>query len=251
MTIRIRPGFRCTAAFGIVALLTFVSPAAQTPSDGAHVEFEVASVKLVEPPAPAHAVGLNITPGRLLIEAATLRQILGLAYAIQRVRVIGGPSWTDAEQYSIAAKTESADVTPQQVRTMLQALMADRFKVSVRRASREISMYRLVRIKDAPALQLAKDGEKAEVIVDKGRLAFANSPVSGLVNYLANILNSPVQDETGLSGLYDFSLETVTAAGEMVAPFTAVQEQLGLKLQPTKARMEVLIIDHAERPTPN
>jgi hypothetical protein len=172
----------------------------------------------VEPPAPAHAVGLNITPGRLLIEAATLRQILGLAYAIQRVRVLDGPSWTDTEPYTIAAKTESADLTREQVRAMLQALIADRFKVSLRRESREISMYRLVRIKDATALRLAKDGDNTEVIV---------------------------------GGSYDFSLETVTAAGEVVSPFTAVQEQLGLKLEPTKAQMEVLVIDHAERPTPN
>lgn len=239
------------AAFGIVALLTFVSPAAQTPPQGPHVQFEVASVKLVDPPAPPHGVGLIITPGRVSIEAATLRQILGLAYAIQRVRVIGGPSWADTEQYTIAAKTESADATRDQVRTMLQALMADRFKVSLRPESREISMYRLVRIKDAPALKLARDGEKTEVLVDKGRLAFANSQLGGLVNYLANILNSPVQDQTGLTESYDFSIEMVTAAGDVVSPFTAVQEQLGLKLEPTRAQMEVLVIDHAERPTPN
>jgi uncharacterized protein (TIGR03435 family) len=134
---------------------------------------------------------------------------------------------------------------------MLQALMAERFKVSLRPESREISMYRLVRIKDSTALKLAKDGEKTEVFLDKGRLTFANSLLAGLVNYLANILDSPVQDETGLSGSYDFSLEAVTATGEVVSPFTAVQEQLGLKLEATKGQMEVLVIDHAERPTPN
>jgi uncharacterized protein (TIGR03435 family) len=251
MTIRIRADSRRAAAFGIVSLLTFVSSAAQTPTQGPHLEFEVASVKLVDPPAPPHAVGLIITPGRVLIEAATLRQILGLAYAIQRVRVIGGPSWTDTEQYTIAAKTESADTTREQVRTMLQALMADRFKVSLRRESREISMYRLVRIKDASAPKAAKDGEKTDVIVDKGRLTFSNSQLGGLVNYLANILDSPVQDETGLSASYDFSLEMVSASGEVVSPFTAVQEQLGLKLEPTKTQIEVLVIEHAERPTPN
>src|SRR5262245_20312893 len=252
MTVGHRTRSTRTAAFGIVAFLTIVSSAAQTPSNYSHTEFEVASVKRVEPPAPPHAVGLNIGPGRLLIEAATLRQILGLAYAVQRVRVIGGPSWADTEQYTIAAKIESADVTRQQVRTMLQALMSDRFKVSIRPESREISMYRLVKVKDdATALKLAKNGEKADVTLDKGRLTFANSLLTGLVNYLANILDSPVQDETGLSGSYDFSLEMVTATGEVVSAFTAVQEQLGLKLEPTKAQMEVLVIDHAERPTPD
>src|SRR5262249_44347492 len=79
----IRTRSRRAAAIGIVALLTIVSSAAQTPSADSHTEFEVASVKRVEPPAPGHAVGLNITPGRLFIEAATLRQILGLAYAVE------------------------------------------------------------------------------------------------------------------------------------------------------------------------
>jgi hypothetical protein len=73
MVIRIRPEFSRAAALGAVVLLTNISTAAQTPSEGSHLEFEVASVKRVEPPAPAHAVGLNITPGRVLIEAATLR----------------------------------------------------------------------------------------------------------------------------------------------------------------------------------
>ena len=251
MVNRIRLGFCRAVALLVVALVTIVSPAAQTPPNGSHLEFEVASVKRVEPPAPAHAVSLNITPGRLLIEAATLRQILGLAYAIQRVRVIGGPPWVDSDQYTVIAKTESPDVTRPQMRTMLQALMADRFKVSLRQETREISMYRLVNIKDVIALHVAKAGEKSGVILDSGRLTFVNSQLAGLVNYLANILDSPVQDQTSLNGSYDFSLEMVTATGDVVSPFTAVQEQLGLKLEPTKAPMEVLIIDRAERPTPN
>jgi uncharacterized protein (TIGR03435 family) len=235
----------------MIAFISIVAPTAQTPSGGSRIEFEVASIRRVDPPAPPHGVSLKITPGRLLIEAATLRQILGLAYGIQRVRVLGGPSWVDSEQYTITAKAESADVTQQQVRTMLQALMADRFNVSVRRESRELSMYRLVKIKEAPALTIAKDGENAQLTLEKGALTFANSPLAGLVNYLANTLDTRVQDETGLSASYDFRLQTISGEGEVVSPFTAVQEQLGLKLEPTKGRLEVLIIDHAERPTSN
>ena len=102
--------------------------------------FEVASVKFVDPPAPAHAVGLNITPGRLGIDAATLRQIIGLAYGIQRVRVVGGPGWTDFEEYTIAAKPERSDASRDQIRTMLQTLLADRFKVSLHRETKEITV---------------------------------------------------------------------------------------------------------------
>ena len=70
--------------------------------------FEVASVKPVNPPAGPHVVSLIINHGRLNIEAAELRQIVGLAYAIQRVRVLGGPEWADSDQFDIAAKADSA-----------------------------------------------------------------------------------------------------------------------------------------------
>ena len=90
-----------------------------------------------------------------------------------------------------------------------------------------------------------------DVVPEKGRLTFSNAPLAGLVNYLANILDRPVQDETGLSGSYDFRLEMLAPTGEVLSPFTVVQEQLGLKLEATKAPVEVLVLDHAERPTPN
>jgi uncharacterized protein (TIGR03435 family) len=213
--------------------------------------FEVASVKLVDPPAPAHAVGMNITPGRLGIDAATLRQIIGLAYGIQRVRVVGGPGWTDVEQYTIAATLEKSDASRDEIRTMLQTLLADRFKVSLHRETKELSVYKLIQANKGTTLKTAKTGGAVEVVPEKGRLTFSNAPLTGLVNYLANILDRPVEDETGLKGSYDFRLEMLAPSGETLSPFTVVQEQLGLKLEATKAPVEVLVIDHADRPTPN
>ena len=92
-------------AVGIAAVVgccVAVTLSAQTPAP-ASPAFEVASVKLVEPPMPAHAVRLNVSPGRLTVDAATLRQIIGLAYGLQRVRVTDGPNWADADQgWSVA-----------------------------------------------------------------------------------------------------------------------------------------------------
>src|SRR5258707_3755750 len=79
--------------------------------------FEVASVKPVNPPAGPHVVSLIINHGRLNIEAAELRQIVGQAYAIQRIRVLGGPVWADSEQFDIVAKAESPDATRDEIRS--------------------------------------------------------------------------------------------------------------------------------------
>ena len=86
--------------------------------------FEVASVKPVNPPAGTHVVSLLINHDRLKIEAVELRQIVGLAYAIQRVRVLGGPDWLDSDQFDILAKAENAESTQDEMRSMLQALLA-------------------------------------------------------------------------------------------------------------------------------
>lgn len=91
--------------------------------------FEVASVKPVNPPAGPHVVSLIVNHGKLNIEAAELRQIVGLAYAVQRVRVLGGPGWADSDQFDIVANAESADATRDEIRSMLQTLLAERFKL--------------------------------------------------------------------------------------------------------------------------
>src|SRR6476620_1620717 len=100
--------------------------AAQVSSFAAQVSsFEVASVKPITPPAGPHVVSLIINHGRLNIEAAELRQIVGLAYAVQRIRVLGGPGWADSDQFDIAAKAESADATRDEIRGMMQTLMGE------------------------------------------------------------------------------------------------------------------------------
>src|ERR1700693_5231005 len=103
--------------------------------------FEVTSVKPVKPLAGPHVVSLIINHGRLNIEAAELRQIVGQAYAVQRIRVLGGPVWADSDQFDIAAKAESADATRDEIRTMLQTLLAERFKLVVHRETKEMPAY--------------------------------------------------------------------------------------------------------------
>jgi uncharacterized protein (TIGR03435 family) len=227
-------------------LAALLSAAAQASS------FEVASVKPVNPPAGTHIVSLLINHQRVNIEAAELRQIVGLAYAIQRVRVVGGPDWADADQFDIAAKTEAADPTRDEVRSMLRSLLAERFRLAVHPETKEAATYSLVAAKGGAKLKTAAPDRPAGMSDRAGpggaqQTVFQSSPLRILVNMLANTLSSPVVDNTGLTGLYDYTLEWPEAGGSLMASL----EQLGLKLEAKKAPVEVLVIDHAERPTAN
>jgi uncharacterized protein (TIGR03435 family) len=220
--------------------------AAQVPS------FEVASVKPVSPPAGPHVVSLVINHGRLNIEAAELRQIVGLAYAVQRIRVLGGPEWADADQFDIAAKAESADATRDEIRSMLQALLAERFKLVVHHETKEMGAYSLVLTKNGSKLKTAPADRKSGMAHTVGpsgeqRTVFEASPLKVLVNMLANTLGSPVVDKTRLDGLYDFTFEWPDAGSTL---FTSV-DQLGLKLEAKKELVEVLVIERAEHPSAN
>jgi uncharacterized protein (TIGR03435 family) len=214
--------------------------------------FEVASVKPVNPPAGPHVVSLIINHGKLNIEAAELRQIIGLAYAVQRVRVLGGPRWADSDQFDIAAKAESADATRDEIRGMLQTLLAERFNLVVHRETKEIPAYSLVPAKSGPKLKSAAPDRKSGMANTAGpngerQTVFESSPLRILVNMLANYLGSPVVDKTGLDGLYDYTFAWPDAQSSVFASV----DQLGLKLEAKKDLVEVLVVDRAEHPSPN
>uniref|UniRef100_Q01ND0 Uncharacterized protein n=1 Tax=Solibacter usitatus (strain Ellin6076) TaxID=234267 RepID=Q01ND0_SOLUE len=214
--------------------------------------FEVASVKPVIPPAGPHVVSLNVNHGKLTIEAAELRQIVGLAYAIQRIRVVGGPSWADSDQFDIVAKAESPDATRDEVRSMLQTLLAERFQMAVHRETKQLPAYALVLGKGGSKLKQASPDSKSSMTESPGpngeqRMVFVATPVRVLVNLLANSLGSPVVDQTGLDGLYDYTLEWPDAGSS----FFASLDQLGLKLEAKKEPVEVLVIDRADHPSVN
>jgi len=230
-------------------------------------QFDVASVKLVKGPVAPHGVSLIISHGKLTVEAGQLRQIIGLAYGIQRVLVQGCPDWCDEDMFDIVAKTDNVDATRDQIRPMLQTLLAERFKLAAHRTTKEVQGYSLAVAKGGAKLPVAKDEPGATNVFTPvpGGLQFGNMALVGLVNYLANILGQPVRDTTGLTGHYNFSLdfrprnggqdparEQAPQAQDVVGMVSAaVEDQLGLKLMPGKVSTGILIIDHAEHPSEN
>jgi uncharacterized protein (TIGR03435 family) len=263
------------ANLGTVLLLArALQSGGQTPPPSTvatQAEFEVASVKIVNHPVPPHAVSLNIRRGTLTMDAAELRQIVGLAYGMQRVRVEGGPDWADQELYDIQAKAENPEATRDEIRAMLQALLIERFKLAFHRETRQLPVYTLVVAKGGSRLQEAKEEEKTGVSFTansgKLQLSLLKQPVAALVNTLANRLGHPVLNQTGLTAMYDFKLEfapDMAPRPDGSAPmlngvpaeygpslFTALQEQLGLKLEEKKGPVEVMVIDHADHPGEN
>jgi uncharacterized protein (TIGR03435 family) len=243
--------------------LLILSSIALTGQSPTPLQFEVATVRLISDGIPPGTnTTLQLSPQGFNANYAALRQLAGIAYNIQRVRVEGGPAWMDSDQYKIAAKAEDPDTSDnaEKIREMLRTLLAERFKLVVHRETKQLAIYSLAIAKDGSKLEEVKDdpprapsfaaepGKSAMIIVCR------NMPMAGLVNYLANVLGSPVHDDTGLKGRYNFTLEAVRPGAPQAtdsAPdlFEAVQAQLGLKLDGKKGPVEVVIVDHAEKAT--
>ena len=223
---------------------------AQTPA------FEVATIK--ENPGPVR-IGHwpNLRNGTFLSSNITLKRVLGVAFGVTEVRIIG-PDWLDSAYFDFMAKSPKG-VPDSALQPMLQALLQDRFKLQFHREARETIVYYLVvakgglKMKPYPARERPRDDPNFRGFPAGG----GRMTVSLLADMLARAVSRPVIDKTGLSGEYEFSLHWATPADNLpeFAPpdiFTAVQEQLGLKFDPGKDNLEVIVIDHMERmPTDN
>jgi uncharacterized protein (TIGR03435 family) len=252
--------------------------------------YEVTSVRVDKAGDIMKRVHFVQTPDALYIDNFTLRLLIRDAYGVADYEIEGTPKWVNSEEFEIEAKMgESAaedllkltvNKRRLQRRLMLQALLGDRFKLRVRWETKEGPVYALVVAKNGPKLReskpddLAAGKNEAKMTIGGGRLACYDAPIAPLIYELSQQLNRPVLDKTGLTGRYDFALrwtpdefqvsvfkyaegneppsESISSA-EPTGPsiFTAIQQQLGLKLKPAKGPVEVLVIDHVEQPTPN
>jgi len=238
----------------LIALSAILFLSAQQPP--APLGFEVASIKPVEAPPGPHAVALRIEHGTARLEAASLRQIIVQAYLVQRVNVLGGPAWVNSDLYDVIAKAASPDATPQQVRQMLQNLLADRFRLAVHRETRDLTRFALVAGKNGPKLQTAKADETTGLQQSQtGQLVFQRHGMATLVNTIANLIDAPVDDKTGITGFFDFQLDFAAEPGreplDRIDLALQALDRIGLKLEARKVPTEVLIVDHAERPSAN
>jgi uncharacterized protein (TIGR03435 family) len=164
------------------------------------------------------------------------------------------PGWVEGDRYDIAAKHAGANTASlEDEKSLVRELLADRFQLATHRETKPMRVYSLVVGKNGPKLTPHNDGTGARTRKGRGHLAGTRVTVDVLATVLSRELDTDVLNQTGLQGKYDFQLDWASDSGSAALPsfFTAVQEQLGLKLEPEKGFVEILVIDHVEKPSEN
>jgi len=239
------------------------------PAQTAEPEFEVVSIKPVKDPDPSRTRDREDGP-RISLIHVTPRELILWAYKLDARQISGGPAWMATDEYDIEALAAGEGQLQAQGQIMLQKLLADRFQLTFHREQRTLPAYALTIAKGGSKLKTAEEGGGQGASCEHmGVCNFRKEPLSHFVMWLANVvLDRPVVDKTGIAGTFDFSLkwtpdESQFSALGLRAPapadnsdaptplFEAIQEQLGLKLEPEKIPAEVLVIDHIERPSGN
>jgi uncharacterized protein (TIGR03435 family) len=232
--------------------------------------FEVASVKANTSGERFGSLGA-LTGGRFNATNVTLEWLLKTAYHVEPFQIAGVPAWGNSERFDIDARAADGKATPDQIRQMVGKLLADRFQVVVHREKREQATYSLLVAKNGPKLNKAKhetcDGALSPCggfrIYQRSQMWGYTVSVGLFAAELTFMMGRMVVDKTGIAGLYDIRVEWTPEhfgpePGTEVKPdeanatlFTALQEQLGLRLQSEKAFVETIVVDRANRPSTN
>src|SRR5579872_6058925 len=202
-------------------------------------KFEVASVKKAETDAPPGDIPHNMdsSPGHLTMRNAPLRYCLEWAYSLQDYE-IQGPDWIKSdERYDIFAKA-AGPATDEEMRPMLAALLLERFQMKVHRETRELPAYVLLPGKGPAKVTESAADSQPKLIGGKNGLTFQHFPISRFTFMLTRRMDHPVLDQTGLKGIYDYTVD-ISGLSEFSGPpnpeatsiFGAIQQDLGLKLE--------------------
>jgi uncharacterized protein (TIGR03435 family) len=244
----------------------------QTPAPRPNFDaFEVATIKPVQSDARAARYITMQGKNRFVEKDYTLKLLIAAAYDLNPHVISGGPDWLDSEHYDITALTPG-DVRPtrDEQMGMLRKLLTDRFQLSFHREPKEFSIYVLEVAKSGSKLRDSAKPDEAPALINvvypqSIKLPARNVTMGDFASMLQRaVVDRPVVDKTGLTGRYDFDLEWApdeSQFGGQVAPasadasaaplFTAIQQQLGLKLVATRGPVDALVVDKAERPSAN
>jgi bla regulator protein blaR1 len=276
-------GVGLTALAGPILVGIATAPRVRAQASRESLKFEVASIKPSSP--DARATQIRIVPGGgMNIVNATLKGVITFAYNVREFQLSGGPSWVNSERFDIVAKVGPNDAPPdprqmtdtqrtqlqEDLRTRFRALLAERFQLVVRPETKELPVYGLVIGKNGSKLVVSQEPESGQrnLRMQRGQLNAIGTTVEMLAASLSNIVGRTVIDKTGLKGNFDYKLEWTPdtgpaspgGPGDRPEPaanpsgpsiFTAIQEQLGLKLESTKGPVVTYVIEKVEKPSEN
>jgi len=255
-----------TLCSGLVLLLSF-SAFAQTPKSSK--SFEVATIKLTDP--NFGGILIQYPGGTLSLRGFTLKDIIGFAYDMDNRQIFNIPKALESERYDVVGKADKPlNPSSNEAKEMLQTLLADRFQLKFHRETREIPIYVLTVAKGGHKMKPRTEGDggaPTSLLFRGANLPGRNTSIAMLAGGLQKlVLDRPIIDKTGLTGNFDFDLAwrpdgtqfggrggTLPAASDSDRAdiFTAMQEQLGLKLDATRGPGEVIVIDKVEKPSEN
>jgi uncharacterized protein (TIGR03435 family) len=274
---------RAPAQEVVVPLMSDLTP--KTPAADVKVpDYDVVSVKPNK--SDAHMIKMMNTPDGLSMSNVTLKMLIANAYGIRQDLISGGPGWVESDHFDFDAKVAGVDVETykklnrDQKRAMLTSALTERFKLKVHTETKVIPVYELTVARGGPKLKetapvetkpadgpgsgsggspaIAVGRKMTSFSIGGGHYQMSGAPMSALANQLSSVERRSVIDRTGLTGNYDIDLkwtpDDAPAGGDGdTGPsiFTALQEQLGLKLEAAKGPVETLVVDHAEAPSEN
>jgi uncharacterized protein (TIGR03435 family) len=238
--------------------------------------FEVVTIKPNNPTLHPNLI-LDYNGRHLTLYQFSVNDLITFAYGLHIQEIVGAPAWFDSERYDIDGVPDvDGDPSVNQMRIMVQKLLADRFQCAFHNDKKVLPVYELTLGKRTPKLEISGVGQDDEYTFAfphrSGSLIVRNLTMGQFaLNLQSYILDRPVVDHTGLTGRYDFNLDWTPDDSQFTqlrkasgspppatndsspwpSLFTAIQEQVGLKLDAVKIPTDVIVIDHAERPSPN
>jgi uncharacterized protein (TIGR03435 family) len=256
---------RSTILLAFCFTVCHLLPAQQAPETPR--AFAVATIK---PSAPDATAVTQIRGNRFATEGTTFVDVFKYAYNVHPDQVVGGPEWLRTKKFDILADPETEKrPSSDQMKTMVQQLLVERFHLVVHHEQKVLPVYAIVKTADTPKLTKSTADPNGIPVVGynpKGELSIGNATMANFATFLQRfVLDRPAVDQTGVTGHFDLVLrwtpDNFRAGGKLgdsqedaSAPpslFTAFKEQLGLKLQPTKAATDVFWIDRVQQPSEN
>jgi uncharacterized protein (TIGR03435 family) len=235
----------------------------------ANPTFEVATIK---PSQPDEQRSVQVQGTRLVTADTSLVDLMMFAYGIHPLQIMDGPEWLKTDKFDVVVQPSlPGRPSTAQMRSIVQKLLADRFKLAFHHAQRELPVYRIVAAKGGPKLTPTTDEARAAntaaVGISSGQMTVRNATVKEFASLMQRYvrLDRPIVDHTGIAGKYDYQLSWTPdfsqfdghppgpARNDENAPtlYTAMQEQLGLKLEPAREPTDVMVIDGVARPSEN